>query len=133
MVIMDLRVPSFHCTHVRYVAMSRCHHITSEPMWRLARMPSLKGLNLIGCYQQVRARSQHCPPPTTYDFTTSIATSSSQRLIAPLGHDTFLCLSPTTHDFAALFVDHVNDHIWSYAMRRLIYLAIGKSANRYTS
>jgi hypothetical protein len=38
---------------IEHVSMSRCHHVTSEPMWRLAKISTLKSLNLIGCYPQI--------------------------------------------------------------------------------
>lgn len=38
---------------IEHVSMSRCHHVTSEPMWRLAKIPTLVSLNLIGCYPQI--------------------------------------------------------------------------------
>mmetsp|Transcript_37702 Transcript_37702/g.98759 ORF Transcript_37702/g.98759 Transcript_37702/m.98759 type:complete len:427 (-) Transcript_37702:290-1570(-) len=38
---------------IEYVAMSRCHRITSDPMWRLAKIPTLKSLKLIGCYPEI--------------------------------------------------------------------------------
>ena len=42
-----------HLDHIEYVSLSRCHRVTVTAMCDLAKKPSIKGINLFGCYPNV--------------------------------------------------------------------------------